>query len=239
MTNTHGLWNTIQVLDINNDGKLDFIVGNMGLNTRMKASIEKPLQLYVNDFDQNGSVEQILTQYEGDSSFPLVLKGPLLKQLPYLRKQLLNYDAYKNKTLETLFSQDVLDNSLVLKTQILESQLYINDGKGTYRHSELPSLVQSSPVFTVFAEKDTLKNWEIILGGNLSKIKPELGINMGSYGWYLKSDGGHIPQLVSSEKSGLFVDGEIRDIKKLRGVDGFKYLVVRNNCDIVVFEKGS
>ncbi|MCH7398734.1 VCBS repeat-containing protein [Belliella sp. DSM 107340] len=237
LSNTGGLWNTIQVLDINNDGKLDFIAGNMGLNTRLKASEEKPMQLHVNDFDQNGSVEQLLTQYEGEGSFPLVLKGPLLKQLPSLRKQLLNYDAYKDKKVENLFPKEILERSVVHEVHTLESKLFLNKDDGVFEAASLPSLVQSSPVYSIYAEKENKDHWEILFGGNQSKIKPEIGINMGSFGWMFRGDDEKKLDLIPVQKSGFFVEGEVRDIKRIRTKQGYKYIVVRNNQSMLILDK--
>lgn len=237
LANTSGLWNTIQILDINNDGNLDFLAGNMGLNTRLKASVDRPMQLYVNDFDQNGSVEQILTQYEGEISFPLVLKGTLLKQLPALRKQILNYDAYKDKTLTDLFPKDLLGNSIVLDVHTLETQLFINRGDGTFENSPLPSLIQSSPVYAIYADKNDSNQWEVVMGGNQSKIKPEIGINMASFGWFLRGENNKDLHLLAAQKSGLFVEGEIRDIVKIRTQKGYKLGVIRNNDSLIMLDK--
>jgi enediyne biosynthesis protein E4 len=136
---TGGIWNTIHVTDVNGDGKLDILLGNMGLNTRLKASTEKPMQLHVNDFDQNGSVEQILTQYEGEFSYPMVLKNTLLKQLPGLRKQLLTYDEYKDKRLEDLFDKEILSRNVVHDVHTLETSLFLNRGDGRFEKTVLPS----------------------------------------------------------------------------------------------------
>ncbi|GAB2621831.1 VCBS repeat-containing protein [Belliella aquatica] len=234
---TGGLWNTIQILDINNDGKLDFLAGNMGLNSRLKASADKPMQLFINDFDQNGSVEQILTQYVGSTSFPLVLKGTLLKQLPALRKQLLNYDAYKDKTIVDLFPKGLLENSLVLDVHTLETQLFINSGDGTFESSPLPSLIQSSPVYAIHAEKNESNQWELIMGGNQSKIKPEIGINMGSFGWFMRGENEQNLRMRSARESGIFIEGEIRDIKIIRTQNGSKLVVIRNNDSLILLDK--
>jgi phage-related protein len=126
---TSGLWNTVHVDDFNGDGIPDILVGNKGNNTRLKASPEEPLRLYINDFDQNGSIEQILTIYENGESFPLILKQTLLKQLPGLRKDLLTYDLYKDKRMEDLFHAGILDNSKILEVQELETTLYLNSGE--------------------------------------------------------------------------------------------------------------
>ncbi len=237
LENTDGLWNTLHVLDINNDGKPDFIAGNMGLNTRLQASVDKPLQMFINDFDQNGSIEQIITQYEGTRSYPLALKSTLVKQLPVLRKQIQTYKDYSDKTLEELFPPEVMSRSIVLETTTLATQLFINDGNGKFVRTELPSLIQNSPVYAINSFREDNGEIRIMLGGNQSRFKPELGINMGSYGWLLSGrDEKHL-KLISASESGVYIDGEIRDIKPINTAKGIKWLVVRNNDSIVILEK--
>jgi hypothetical protein len=234
--NTGGLWNTLHVADINADGLPDILVGNSGLNTRLRASQEKPLQLQINDFDQNGSVEQILTQYEGDSTYPLALKSTLIKQLPALRKQLLTYDAYKNKRIEDLFPPEILSRNMVLDVHTLETSLYINQGNGTFAKANLPYPIQSSPVYAIHSYKDDLGKINLLFGGNQSRNKPELGINMGSYAWHLIGTNEKDLHVIPANESGFFVRGEIRDIKNIKTSKGNRIVVGRNNDAPVVWE---
>jgi hypothetical protein len=88
LKNTSGWWNRIASSDIDNDGDIDFIVGNHGLNSRFKASVEAPISCYVNDFDNNGSIEQVVCNYNEGKSYPLVLRHDLIKQLPHLKKNM-------------------------------------------------------------------------------------------------------------------------------------------------------
>ncbi|PRY89006.1 VCBS repeat-containing protein [Mongoliibacter ruber] len=227
--NTSGLWNSVSVLDWDGDGRMDLFFGNSGTNTRLQASESEPLRMYVNDFDQNGSVEQILTVYENGEEFPFVLKSSLLKQLPGLRKQLLTYDAYKDKKMEDLFSQDILDNSLVLEAKTLSSALYKNKGNGTFTRENLPTEVQYAPIYASLGVLAKNNEKHLILGGNQSRIKPELGIQMGSYGWLLQQNSSGEIIVVPAERSGLYVEGEIRNIQKVKTDQGVLLMVSRNN----------
>ena len=234
--NTGGLWNTLHVTDINGDGLPDILAGNTGLNTRLRAAAEKPLQLQINDFDQNGSIEQILTQYQGDSTYPLALKSTLIKQLPALRKQLLTYDAYKNKRMEDLFPPEILSRNLVSNVHTLGTSLYINQGNGTFAKVKLPYTIQSSPVYAIHSFKDDLGKIHLLFGGNQSRIKPELGINMGSFGWHLIGTNEKDLKVIPANQSGFFVRGEIRDIKNIKTAKGNRIVVSRNNDAVIVWE---
>jgi enediyne biosynthesis protein E4 len=232
---TGGLWNTLLVTDYNADGKPDLLVGNMGYNTRLGASEDKPLQLHINDFDQNGAVEQILTLYEGDKTYPIVLKPALLKQLPSLRKKLLAYSDYANKTLDELFPEEVLKRNLTLDVHTLATSLFINTGNGTFVPAKLPEELQRSPIYATYVYKDQNNQMNMLAGGNQSRIKPEIGINMGSYGVHLT--GGD--KVLSAVQSGFFVEGEIRNIQEIRTSEGIKLLVSRNNDTPILFQKAA
>ena len=233
---TGGFWNCILAGDWNADGKTDLLFGNMGTNTRLLASVDTPLRMYVNDFDQNGSVEQIITQYEGDKAYPIVLKNTLLKQLPALRKNLLNYAAYKDKTIEDLFPEDLLQRSMIREVHTLESRMYIQGGNATFASVKIPEVLLYSAVYAFHAQHGKNVQMHLFAGGNQSRIKPELGIQMGSYGWqFLLDREGEIKHIPASE-SGFFVSGEIRSMHTIRGPKGKRLAVARNNDTMLFFE---
>ena len=234
---TGGLWNTIHVTDINGDGLPDLLIGNSGLNTRLQATSDKPLQMQINDFDQNGSIEQIITQYEGDIAYPLVLKPTLIKQIPALRSQLLTYDSYKNKRLEDLFPPEILSKNMVLDVHTLETSLFMNQGNGTFAKVKLPYPIQSSAVYAIHSFKDESDKTQLLFGGNQSRIKPELGINMGSFGWHVTGTSEKDLRVIPANQSGFFIRGEIRDIKQINTAKGNRILVTRNNDSPLVWEK--
>jgi hypothetical protein len=237
LSETEGLWQRVQVGDFNEDGFLDFLVGNWGKNTRFTASKEKPLQMHINDFNQNGGVDHLLTVYAGEKRIPMVMKNSLLKQVPGLRKELLTYADYKDKTLEDLFPEKILQKSIVLNAKTLETKLFLNNGKGDFYEGKLPEYVQASPVFAIYVGDLTQDGKvDVLLGGNQSRVKPELGINMAHYGVLLENKGDARLEWVLPQEAGLYVQGEIRDIKAIQTIKGKSLLIVRNNDIPIIYE---
>ncbi|MGD0756194.1 MAG: VCBS repeat-containing protein, partial [Bacteroidales bacterium] len=199
LSNTEGWWHSIVAKDLNGDGKVDFILGNHGLNSRFKASVSKPVTMYVNDFDLNGSIEQIICTYNGDKSYPMAMKDDLVKQIPSLAARFKKFDDYKDATIEDIFSPDILQRSVKLTARYMESCVMINMGNGTFRLTPLPVEAQFSPVYAICAEDfDHDGICDILIGGNQYRAKPETGIYDASYGLFLKGDTGGTWKSVSS-----------------------------------------
>jgi hypothetical protein len=144
---TNGWYNTIEVADFNNDGLVDFIVGNHGFNSRFKASRTEPVSLYINDFDQNGSIESVTTRYDDSVSYPLVLKQDLVMQIPSLKKKYLRFRDYSKKTISDIFTPEQLKNALILKAHTFETSVWLNKGNGTFAKGNLPIEAQFMPVY--------------------------------------------------------------------------------------------
>ena len=234
LSETRGLWNCLLVEDINGDGKPDILAGNWGLNSRLKSAEKSKLRMVVNDFDQNGSLDHILVSFDGTKSIPWVLKNTLVKQIPSLRKQLLTYSSYQNKTLEELFPESVLSKSITLQADLLETSLWINEGNGKLSRSPLPHEVQSSPIFAIHALPSESGSATLIFGGNQSRIKPELGGQMGSY--VLRPNGKNQWKSFLPEESGLFVPGEIRSILSIKIENEPHIITFRNNEKPLAFK---
>jgi hypothetical protein len=235
LENTRGFWKRIYAGDINGDGKTDLLAGNSGTNSRLRTSAEKPLRLAINDFDQNGSIEQILHHHENGKSIPWVLKNTLVKQIPSLKKQVLSYADYKDKALEELFPQSVWANSLILQADWMKTTLWINQGNGKMVQEALPAEVQYAPVHAISVLPRQGKSSLILLGGNESRIKPELGTQLGSYAWVLEKDVNNNWKALKPQESGLFVSGEIRDFQWIQSNNQTHLFVLRNHDKPLVF----
>jgi hypothetical protein len=235
LENTRGFWKRILVADVNGDQKMDVLAGNFGTNSKLRTSATKPLRLAINDFDQNGSIEQILHHHENGKSIPWVLKNTLVKQIPSLKKQVLSYADYKDKALEDLFPQSVWANSMILQADWMETTLCVNQGNGKMVQEALPAEVQYAPVHAITVLPRPGKSPLILLGGNESRIKPELGTQLGSYAWVLEKDTANKWKALKPQESGLFVSGEIRDFQWIQSNNQTHLFVLRNHDKPLVF----
>ncbi|OEK02607.1 hypothetical protein BFP97_14220 [Roseivirga sp. 4D4] len=233
-----GLWHSLSIADMNNDGLLDIIAGNHGLNSRLKADIDHPLSIYVNDFDQNGSIEQIITQFEGETSYPIVLLPDLVKQLPGLRKKYVKHESYKDQTIEDIFDQETLGNSLKSQANELRTSIFFQEPNGGFRKVPVPAEAQFSQVFSILPEDvndDGLI--DLIIGGNQTRMKPEMGINNGSYGLTLLNLGNEDFKALKPSESGILVRNDTRQIKKIEIRGEGVFLFVRSNESSLAYKK--
>jgi enediyne biosynthesis protein E4 len=234
---TEGWWNCLAIGDFNGDGAIDFIAGNHGLNSRFKASPEKPVTMYVSDFDLNGTVEQVICTFEGDKLYPLALRHDLLRQIPSLEKKYPTYESFKDQQITDIFTPEQLENSIRLEASLLETAVFINDGKGHFSRKQLPVEVQFSPVYAaVTGDFNSDGNPDILLGGNLYNVKPELGRYDASYGAFLAGDGHGNFRYIPPKTSGLNLDGEIRDFTQVKTSAGKILVVARSNDSLQVFK---
>lgn len=237
LSDTEGWWHTIIAKDLNGDGNIDFVLGNHGLNSRFRASEKKPVTMYVNDFDLNGSIEQIICTFNGEKSYPVEMKDDLVAQIPSLGTKYKKFDDYKEQTIEDIFPAEVLKRSIVLNARMMESCIMINSGKGRFSLTPLPVEAQFTPVYSLIADDfDADGICDIILGGNQYRAKPETGIYDAGYGLLLKGNNTRQWQSVSPLISGFFTKGEIRDIKILN-INGIRIIAVARNNDNLQFYK--
>jgi hypothetical protein len=233
LSNLKGWWNTIEQSDLDNDGDIDLIVGNHGLNSRFRATENEPITLYANDFDGNGYVDPILTFTENNGKqYPYALRHNLVDQLKYLSKQYPDYESFKNATINDIFTKEQLDNSVVLEASTLSSVMIINKGDFKFEVKDLPFETQFSPVYAINTHDfDNDGDQDILLGGNLNGVMPEYGRYDASFSSYLENMGSGNFKYHQTGK-GLNIKGQIRDIK----VIDEKVFIAKNNDSLEVYK---
>lgn len=238
--NSSGWWTRIETADLDSDGYPDFVLGNWGLNTKFKASPNRQLAMYVNDFDTNGKSEFIINWYPplDNQRYPFAPKMELTSQLPGLRKEILKYQDYAPKTYDSLFTQELRELSISYHADYLESAVLWNNGGNQYELRALPLEAQISPVFGIIAnDLDGDGQKDIWLGGNFYALKPQVGRHDASRGVFLKGAGVREFTYLPPKHSGIYVKGEVRDAVGITTADGLKILVARNNDRMLQFKK--
>ena len=237
LAQSEGWWNSIEAADLDSDGNIDFVLGNHGLNSRFRATAERPVELYVNDFDQNGSADQIICQYEGDHCYPIALKHDLIEQLPALKKKYLRYANYANETVQDIFPAELLEKSYHSKARTLASSMMINNGDGSFALKALPLAAQYAPVYAILLRDlngDGIR--DILLGGNLHDAKPEVGRYDASYGVLLTGKGDGNFEARRSKDSGLLFSGQVRDFESLTIKGKPCILISKSDAALEVYE---
>ncbi|WP_425637322.1 VCBS repeat-containing protein [Algoriphagus yeomjeoni] len=229
-----GWYRAVNVADLNNDGLPDLILGNNGLNSRFKISADSPVKMYLNDFDQNGSIEHIFAQEVGGVQIPYTLKHELERQIPSVKKKYIRYSNYNNKSLTDIFPSEIIDQSIINEVNNLESGVLINEGNGKFSWKPLPILAQRSYVFAIAVlDLNSDGNLDLILGGNLAQAKPEAGKYDASYGEVLLGKGDGTFDYWKNAAHGLKIDGDIRAFGLL---ENRKILVVKNSAEAEIWE---
>jgi len=237
LEDTSGWWNCIHAADVDGDGDLDLIGGNLGLNSMLKASVAEPVEMYLNDFDNNGSLDQIICSYRDGISYPVAYLDEMISQMSFLGRKFPNYADFAGKTADDIFGKIAIEQSTLKKAVLFESCLFLNNGNGTFEIIKLPKISQVSPVRDIMVRDFNLDGrMDLLLCGNDYTERPSLGRYDASYGWCLLGDGNNGFKPLMPEISGLAIKGDARKIVPAE-VKGKQYLVVAvNNSDLQIFE---
>ncbi len=206
-----GWWNSLQLVDIDQDGDLDILAGNLGENSRFSASKDHPLKLYFSDFDRNGMPEGVMSfNAENGKDYPYALRHILIDQMKGLKKRFPDFESFKSADITKIFSPEELAEASVLVTDQLKTVLLINEGGFKFTSADLPSEVQFSPVYATAAHDfDGDGDLDLLFGGNLFRVLPEMGIYDGSYGQFIENEGNGKFSF-NKNGEGLMIKGEIR-----------------------------
>jgi hypothetical protein len=227
-----GWWNTVETADLDNDGDLDLILGNQGSNTAYRTSKEEPMKMWINDYDNNGTIEQIFTRSFSSKDYPLHMKKELTSQIVSLKKQNLKSADYAKRTIQELFPPAVTENAIVKKALIAESIIAINQGNGQFTVQALPTEVQLSCVCSITCldvNKDGLL--DILLGGNNFEFKPQFSRLDANEGSLLLNKKDLKFEWQNYSASGFIVKNEVKHLGQFKDKNGSTYVITAINDD--------
>ena len=244
---THGWWNCVTVEDLNKDGQMDFVAGNLGENSKIKASEAEPASIYLADFDINGTLDPILCYYKLGKSYPLPLRPDLLNQLPFLKQKFPTHAGYAGKQITEIFTEKQLSKAVVKEAYTFATSVFYGHADGTFQQQPLPVAAQFSPVYAIMAKDfDADGAKDLLLAGNFHGLNPQLGRYDASYGALFRTatfksrssnelvanshskteNSAGSFTFVPMRNSGLSLTGQIRDMVSLQ---------YRNKPEVIIF----
>jgi hypothetical protein len=202
----------------------------------LKASIKEPVEMYLNDFDNNGSLDQLICSYQNGISYPVASLDELASQINGFDKKYPNYSDFGGNTVKDIFDKNTLEKSILKKAILFESCIFLNNGDGTFIISILPIEAQFSPVRDLLVQDfngDDIN--DLLLVGNNYLVRPSYGRYDDSYGWCFIADTDHKYTTLAPVKSGLKISGDSRKIVTI-DISGKHYLVAAvNDGDLQIF----
>jgi len=232
----YGWWQTVTTADINHDGRADLVLGNFGENFSLHTDAQHPLKLWYSDFDDNGRIDKILTKTVDGTDKPVFMKREVEAELPGLKKQNLRHSEYAKKTMQDLFTSEQLSKAVVKHINYPSSIVAINNGNGHFMVQPLPAMVQMSSVKSVVAADVNDDGFvDLIMGGNEFNFQPQLCRLDASQGAVLVNDGKGNFNLLDCDKSGLKLNGMVRDIVAIHSKSGMGFLFLQNDAVPVLY----
>jgi hypothetical protein len=226
-----GWWNSLTGGDFDKDGDIDYVAGNLGLNTPYRVSQTQPMQIIAKDFDTNGAIDPICCYYVQGKNYPMYNRDLLISQIPALKKKFTTYDAYATATISDIFSEEEMEEAYVADTRYHESSYIENNGDGTYSIHPLPIEAQFAPVFGLLANDFNHDgHLDLLLAGNSYDVNAEPGQYDASIGLFLSGDGQGNFQPIPGRESGFFVDGDVKGMAALTKNDGSTLILVAQNA---------
>jgi enediyne biosynthesis protein E4 len=225
-----GWWKVMEAHDLDKDGDQDLILGNAGLNIPYPASESHAMKLWINDFDENGTIEQIMTSHHNGGDYPIHMRKEMTAQLPNLKKQNLKASDYAKRTIQQIFKAEEIANAMVKTANVSASVIAVNEGNGKFSVVALPDRVQWSCVCGIACtDVNGDGNTDLIMGGNDYNLKPQFSRQDASYGHVLLGDGKLGFEWKNYAESGFFVRGQVRHIGFFADKNGKRYIVAAIN----------
>ena len=233
---TSGWWNSIAQADVDSDGDLDYIAGNLGLNYKFHASKAKPFHIYGSDFDKSGTVDIVLAKNIDNDLFPVRGKICSTQQMPFIEDKFPSFSSFAEATITDIFGSSPLQEALHLETKEFRSAIVRNNGDNSFTLEPLPDEAQYAPVNGILSyDFDKDGYLDLLLAGNKYQSEVETSRADAGTGLLLKGDSEGGYQVIPSNKSGFFVPGNIKSLEKIKTKNGVIVLVGENNAPLQLF----
>lgn len=235
---SEGWWNSISSGDFDNDGDMDYIVGNLGLNTKYKASKDEPLCIYAKDYDKDGRIDPIMCYYNDGENYISHTRDKLIEQVNAMRGRFQTYQSYAEKTFKESFLPEELEDAYLVKSHLFESSYMENLGNGKFQLTSLPLSAQVAPTEGLVIEDFNQDgNLDLLLTGNSYVTEVSNGRYDAQYGTVLKGNGDGTFEYIELEQSGLVNNYDASGLAQLKNRDGKSLIIIGNNSGpLKVFE---
>jgi len=230
LENSTGWWSSIAQGDFDKDGDMDYIVGNLGLNYKSKATIKEPFEVYAKDFDNNGSLDIVLSYYNEGKLYPVRGRSCTSGQNPEVAKKFPSYNQFSVADVTQVYGEEELKSALHYQAKVFTSSYVENLGNGKFKVTALPNLAQLSSINkTLIDDYDSDGNLDCVIAGNLYESEIETPRNDSSIGLFLKGDGKGNFKAVSRVKSGFFAPGDVKDMISIKTKDNSNLIITASN----------
>ncbi|MGB3779536.1 MAG: VCBS repeat-containing protein [Tunicatimonas sp.] len=235
LENSNGWWNTIESADLDGDGDEDWVVGNLGHNSMLQASVDQPVSLYVGDVDNNGTVDPLMTYYRQEEEHAVATLDELIKNIPSLRKQFADYQTYAQTPFKNWFPRNAQKDTMVRKAFTFSSSWVENKGPAGFALHTLPVEAQFGPVHTILARDVNNDNFpDLLIAGNTYEVDPKQGRYDAGFGLLLINDQRGQFSAVPESSSGIYLNGQIRHLAEVRSPKQSRIIGVRNDTTSLI-----
>lgn len=244
LENTVGWWNSLAIADLDNDGDMDIVAGNLGLNSKYKSTEKSPFEIYVNDFDGNKRQDIVLSVTKKGTKLPLRGRECSSQQVPIIKRKFETFDAFASASLNEIYGEQLLEKALHYTIDTFAHYWFENKGDGEYERHQLPIEAQFSSINDIVVfdyNKDEYP--DLLVAGNLYDTEVETPRSDAGIGLVLQNNGKKGFDAVSLNKSGLLIDDEVKAIAAIKfgktGNEGFVFAINNDKPKLVSFEKTS
>jgi hypothetical protein len=234
-SSTQGWWNCLIADDFDQDGDVDLVVGNYGLNNQFNVSADHPATLLYNDFNNDGKIDPFFCYFINGKSYPYASRDEALGQVSSLKPRFPDYTSYANATMENLFTQGELENVKTLRADLLKT-VYLENKGNQFEVKDLPIQAQFSPVHALAVwDVDQDGDNDIVMGGNETYVRARLGKIDANKGFVFLNDGKGKFAYMPQYQSGLNLGGDIRQLLFISSKDRTDLLVGETGKPIKAF----